>query len=141
VLLLLGEFVLKIPIPILGNSDLWVTNVVITSKHNDGTYDAIGDGWSAFHSSLIGLADNDGNLLNPAEVYARTKRDKLLQECDYTQTLDYPATNTERSAWAAYRQALRDIPEQEGFPNDVVWPTMPVRDKGGTILQALESLI
>lgn len=118
-----------------------IENIRITNKHDDGTYDAAGDGWSAYHTPLIGLADNDGNSINPAEAYIRTKRDKLLQECDYTQTLDYPATDVERSAWAAYRQALRDIPEQEGFPNDVVWPTAPVRDKGGTILQELENII
>jgi hypothetical protein len=118
-----------------------ITNIQITAKHNDGTYDAIGDGWSAYYTLLTGLTDDDGNPLNPEEVYARTKRDKMLQECDYTQTLDYPATDIERNAWAIYRQALRDIPEQEGFPNDVVWPTSPVRDKGGTILQALETII
>jgi hypothetical protein len=30
-----------------------------------------------------------------------------------------------QAAWAAYRQALLDIPEQAGFPHDVVWPTKP----------------
>jgi hypothetical protein len=118
-----------------------INNVIITAKHDNGAFDAIGDNWSAQYVLLSELTDDDGNSVNPAEVYTRSKRDKMLQECDYTQTLDYPATDAERSAWAAYRQALRDVPTQEGFPNDVVWPTIPARDKGGTILQALEPII
>ena len=30
-----------------------------------------------------------------------------------------------QDAWAAYRQALLDVPQQAGFPNDVTWPTKP----------------
>jgi hypothetical protein len=132
---------LKIPFILSTGDEILINNVQITCKHDDGTYDAVGDNWSVFRSSLIGLTDDDGNPVDPASVFARSQRDKLLSECDYTQTLDYPASDTERNAWATYRQALRDIPEQVGFPNDVVWPTTPVRDKGGTILQALEPII
>jgi len=31
-----------------------------------------------------------------------------------------------QDAWAAYRQALLDVPQQDGFPNDVTWPARPV---------------
>jgi len=34
-------------------------------------------------------------------------------------------TLDQQQAWAAYRQALLDIPQQPGFPRDVVWPTKP----------------
>lgn len=34
-------------------------------------------------------------------------------------------TNEEQEAWVLYRQALLDIPEQEGFPSNVIWPTTP----------------
>ena len=53
---------------------------------------------------------------------ARSQRDKLLAESDWTQVIDAPVN---QEAWAAYRQALRDIPQQEGFPATVVWPTQP----------------
>ena len=51
----------------------------------------------------------------------RTKRDRLLQESDWTQLNDAPV---DREAWAQYRQALRDLPQQEGFPGEVVWPAV-----------------
>ena len=54
----------------------------------------------------------------------RTKRDMLLVECDWMFTFtDRPIQN--REAWAAYRQELRDITKQTGFPDDVIWPTRP----------------
>jgi hypothetical protein len=53
----------------------------------------------------------------------RTRRDNLLAASDWTQVLD---AQVNQEAWAAYRQALRDIPQQEGFPATVVWPTQPV---------------
>jgi len=52
----------------------------------------------------------------------RAERDRLLAACDWTQVLDAPVDQT---AWAAYRQALRDVPQQEGFPTDVAWPVKP----------------
>jgi hypothetical protein len=56
------------------------------------------------------------------QAEARAQRDSLLRESDWTQVLDAPV---DKAAWAAYRQALRDIPQQEGFPATVVWPTQP----------------
>lgn len=52
----------------------------------------------------------------------RTKRNDLLADTDWTQVADAPV---DQAAWATYRQALRDVPEQEGFPVDVVWPEKP----------------
>lgn len=73
---------------------------------------------------------------------ARCERDDLLAKCDYTMGTDYPATDAERDAWRTYRQALRDIPEQEGFPWDIAWPEPPKREKGeDTILGAIDELI
>lgn len=53
---------------------------------------------------------------------ARVKRNALLIESDWTQLPDAPA---DQAAWAAYRQDLRDISDQPGFPADVVWPVPP----------------
>lgn len=56
---------------------------------------------------------------------ARAKRDKLLAETDWTQVLDAPISAECREAFRVYRQALRDITEQEGFPEVIEWPVMP----------------
>ena len=58
----------------------------------------------------------------PKDVLVRSERDMLLAACDWTQVSDAPV---DRTAWAAYRQALRDVPAQAGFPDDVTWPTKP----------------
>lgn len=52
----------------------------------------------------------------------RGARNGLLASSDYTQLADAPG---DTAAWATYRQALRDIPAQEGFPFTVTWPTEP----------------
>jgi hypothetical protein len=52
----------------------------------------------------------------------REERDQLLLKCDWTQL---PKSPVDAAAWEEYRQALRDVPAQDGFPNDVVWPEKP----------------
>lgn len=59
------------------------------------------------------------------EMQVRAQRNSLLTLCDWTQLPDAPLTTEQKQEWAEYRQALRDIPEQAGFPDAVVWPTMP----------------
>lgn len=56
---------------------------------------------------------------------ARAQRDKLLADTDWTQVLDAPIDSATREAYRTYRQALRDIPEQEGFPDAITWPELP----------------
>jgi hypothetical protein len=53
---------------------------------------------------------------------ARKRRNKLLSSSDWTQVADAPV---DKAAWATYRQELRDISAQAGFPATVVWPTQP----------------
>lgn len=60
------------------------------------------------------------------EDEARAQRYKLLTETDWTQVLDAPVSAESREAFRVYRQALRDITEQAGFPTDIQWPEMPV---------------
>lgn len=52
----------------------------------------------------------------------RLERNNLLTASDWTQVVDAPV---DQAAWAEYRQALRDITSQEGFPHNVVWPVKP----------------
>ena len=51
------------------------------------------------------------------------KRNELLAKSDWTQLPDSPA---DKEAWATYRQSLRDLPEQKGYPLKVAFPTAPV---------------
>ena len=56
---------------------------------------------------------------------ARQKRDRLIAATDYLVTPDYPISDDRLAKVKIYRQALRDIPEQAGFPRDIVWPKKP----------------
>lgn len=53
----------------------------------------------------------------------RSERDALLGSSDWTMISDSPA---DQEAWRIYRQALRDITDQSGFPISVKWPDQPV---------------
>lgn len=54
-------------------------------------------------------------------VKVRAERDEKLAATDWRASSDL----TLSTEWATYRQALRDIPSQEGFPNTITWPTEP----------------
>lgn len=53
----------------------------------------------------------------------RQRRDTLLEQCDWTQLPDSPV---DPAAWTTYRQELRDVPQQAGFPWNVTWPIPPL---------------
>ena len=57
------------------------------------------------------------------ELSIKTRRNKLLSESDWTQLPDVPEET--RSKWSAYRQELRDITQQTGYPNTVIFPAKP----------------
>ena len=80
---------------------------------------------------LIGCLDfygyPKGELKTDAEyaAEAREKRNALIAETDYLAMPDYPLNEEKRATVLAYRQALRDVPEQAGFPRQIDWPTKP----------------
>jgi len=67
--------------------------------------------------------------LDAAEAASvRADRDYLLVEVDAIagNALRWASLTADtQAAWATYRQALLDVPQQEGFPNNVTWPTKP----------------
>lgn len=80
------------------------------------------------------LTDAEVNMLKNQEpsteqlaTAARAKRDGLLSETvDKVNAIRWSAmTDTQKSAWTAYRQELLDIPEQAGFPVSILWPEVP----------------
>ena len=65
-----------------------------------------------------------------AEV--RIHRDALLRSSDYYVMPDYPSNELDMASVVEYRQALRDVPLQTGFPTAVQWPVLPDVLRGGT---------
>ena len=61
------------------------------------------------------------------EKQARVKRDRLLKEVvDTINPMRWEAmTELQKDAWRVYRQALLDVPQQDGFPTSITWPTQP----------------
>lgn len=85
-------------------------------------------------SGKVISADSDGKpvLTDPPEpttdqleLSVRTKRDTLIASTDYLLMPDYPITAEKLTLVKTYRQLLRDITKQTGFPISIDWPSMP----------------
>ncbi len=61
----------------------------------------------------------------PTAGEVRAERNARISATDWTQLSDAPLTADRKAAFAAYRQALRDLPTQNGFPGAVEWPVEP----------------
>lgn len=69
----------------------------------------------------------------PNEIVAKDSRElrnQLLRKSDWAVLPDAPLTEKQKQEWQAYRQALRDIPQQSGFPEFVIVPEVPVKVVG-----------
>tara|TARA_R100000781_G_scaffold43240_2_gene29653 strand:- start:166 stop:444 length:279 start_codon:yes stop_codon:yes gene_type:complete len=64
------------------------------------------------------------NALNNKIKNKKSKRNAMLFETDWVLASDSPLTNEQKTEATTYRQALRDLPAQEGFPN-IAFPTKP----------------
>lgn len=58
-------------------------------------------------------------------IAIRKQRDQFLASTDWAVLPDSPLDESSKTALKTYRQALRDVPQQEGFPNSISWPDMP----------------
>ena len=67
------------------------------------------------------IEPDPGPTTEQLAAQVRSERDRRLKESDWTQVADAPV---DAAAWATYRQALRDIPQQSGFPSDIDWPAI-----------------
>ena len=77
-----------------------------------------GSGWVVENIPVV-EPDPEPETLSPAEI-VREKRDGLLRTSDIMAFADRITDE-----WRVYRQALRDVPKQSGFPTSVTWPTEP----------------
>jgi len=108
----LDQYVSKLPASFGG------VPTTILSEHelSDVVFDALS--WRPAFGSLVAA-----NRI--AAGKARAKRNDLIAASDWTQLADTPLTAAQKAAWAIYRQALRDVTAQAGFPSSVVWPVVP----------------
>jgi hypothetical protein len=74
--------------------------------------------WSVSPASPETVAQRTSEM----SASVRSERNARLAACDWTQL---PDAQCDATAWAFYRQALRDVPNQDGFPGSVMWPTPP----------------
>jgi len=84
-----------------------------------------GDQWVQQWVSTAATPEEIEERTDDKATELRVERLRLLEQFDWTQLPDVPV---DTAAWATYRQELRDVPQQEGFPWDVNWPTPPVAD-------------
>lgn len=74
-------------------------------------------------NSVADMSDEAKAALDAQQAKAvRDERAKKLAETDWTQLTDAPVNS---AAWGTYRQLLRDVPVQNGFPWDIAWPVKP----------------
>ena len=122
-----------------GNTNRLVTcypdKIGIQIAEGEGYVDAPEGATAASHRVVDGVPvlvpetnnsqTSESNSDDPAIIAAsvRAKRDRLLAQSDWTQLPDVSAVT--QAKWQQYRQALRDITDQPGFPFDVVWPEVP----------------
>ena len=71
------------------------------------------------------LRDAPGQGNDALADAARTRRDAMITATDYLLMPDYPIRAEQLAEVRAYRQALRDVPLQAGFPQDIDWPDPP----------------
>jgi len=78
--------------------------------------------WYTKHS----VADMDAEAIAAKDAEqaksVRQQRGEKLKDSDWTQVADAPV---DQAVWATYRQALRDVTTQAGFPWTIEWPTQP----------------
>lgn len=63
----------------------------------------------------------------------RAMRNNLLQESDWVMNPDVKLSDSEKTAWAVYRQSLRDVTISFSTPESVEWPTSPKEEKAWLI--------
>jgi hypothetical protein len=95
----------------------WYTKYVLGPVFTDTT-DAEGNVTTAADNEAAYKAGKDAEQAKSV----RQQRGEKLKDSDWTQLADSTANKT---AWATYRQALRDVTQQSGFPWTITWPAQP----------------
>ena len=97
----------------------------MTQRVEEGPPELISDVWQQTWN-IINLSADEIELLGQEQANAaRSKRDQLLAETDWVAIRAYEQGSAVSSEWNDYRQQLRDITAQPGFPYEIIWPTRP----------------
>jgi hypothetical protein len=92
------------------------------TAYKDGTEQDSKGNW-VWKWSISEMDDEAKAAKDAAQATAvRADRDRRLADSDWTQVADAPVN---QAAWATYRQGLRDVPAQAGFPHEITWPEKP----------------
>jgi len=81
--------------------------------------------WTQVWEVTEATAEEIAERNEQASAFVRSQRDSLLAECDWIVIMHTEHGTNIPAEWSTYRQALRDITAQEGFPHNVTWPTKP----------------
>ena len=113
----------------LSNGDVYpFTYLIDGSDDNDGIISVSVK--NAYNNGELDIAEFPENEEDPAYSQKKNeviqRRNNLLNDSDYLMMVDYPISDEKKQEIKAYRQALRDIPQQDGFPDNIVWPDKPM---------------
>lgn len=113
----------------LSNGDVYpFTYIVDGSDDNDGIVSV--SVRNAYHNGELNIAEFPENEEDHEYSHKKSeiiqRRNILLNDSDYLMMIDYPISDEKKQEIKVYRQALRDIPQQDGFPDNIVWPDKPV---------------
>jgi hypothetical protein len=76
-------------------------------------------------SAIVAAHDGPAGLAAIAWEAVRVDRNGRLSGSDWTALADSPLSEVEEAAWFAYRQSLRDVPQDHADPTDITWPEPP----------------
>ena len=76
-------------------------------------------------SSVVAAHDGPAGLAAIAWKAVRVDRNVRLAGSDWTALGDHQLSEVEEAAWWAYRQSLRDVPQDHADPTDITWPEPP----------------
>jgi hypothetical protein len=94
----------------------WYTKYVLGPVFTDTTVDGVTTTAAVNEAAYKAAKDAE------QAKSVRTSRGDKLKDSDWTQVADAPV---DQAAWATYRQGLRDVTQQSGFPWTITWPTQP----------------
>ena len=94
----------------------WFTKYVLGPVFTDTTVEGVTTTAAEHEAAYKAIKDAE-----QASAVRKSRGDKLA-DSDWTQVADAPV---DKAVWATYRQALRDITTQSGFPWTVTWPDAP----------------
>lgn len=84
-----------------------------------------GDAWVEEWISTPATAEEIAQRTEAKSTSLRDDRNQRLADCDWTQLADSPLDADAKLAWQLYRETLRMVPQQAGFPWNVEWPPVP----------------